>query len=130
MEAQEDSLVLAVKEAWSSQILGDAISQGDPRGSAGPTENRHPRPLRRPGRETRPAPRPRAPRPTPPPPRPRGGQSGAADADRARSSPQLPLTWGRSSPDGLGAENSRTLVSRREQAPAGAGGGPRPRGSG
>lgn len=130
MEAQEkELLILALEEAWSSKILREKICMGIQELGGSYGERGSPAPSRRPGRETRQpsdsGPRGLSPRLIAP-----AGSSPVRGSHRARSSLLRPLTWGRGSSDGFGAENSRTLVSRREQAPTGAGGGPKPRGSG
>ena len=126
MEAQEkQSFILSLEEHRNLEIAERWIwACGDPRARQAPQRTPPPRPLPRPA----PPLRLRAPRPKPPPCCPRryrsGARPGPGEASRARTSPLLPLTWDRGRPDGLGALNSRTLVSRCEQAPAGAGGGP------
>lgn len=130
MEAQEKrSFILALEEHRNLKSLRDGSGRAGTQGSAGPSENTASPPPPRP----RPLPlRLRAPRPKPPrlaAPAVQIGSEAGQGANRARTSPPLPLTWDQGRPDRLGALNSRTLVQSTRTGSGRRGRRTRPRGA-
>lgn len=91
MEAQEELLILALEEAWSSKIFREKICMGiqELGGSYGERGSPAPPPLEA-GQGDPPALRLRAPRPKPPPHCPRGFQSGARLPQGQKLAPAAP----------------------------------------